>query len=87
MAAWQAVSKVRKRGLDVLHDPLVNKARQAAVAVCSSCADDNCLQGTGFPASERERLGLRGLLPHKTLSVDVQVGAAPLWSTPHPLQS
>ena len=35
-----------------------------------------CAQGTGFPHSERERLGLRGLLPHKQLKVDVQVGPA-----------
>ena len=32
------------------------------------------LQGTGFPLSERERLGIRGLLPHKVLNVETQVG-------------
>ncbi|KAK9792672.1 hypothetical protein WJX73_006593 [Symbiochloris irregularis] len=48
------VSIVRKRGLDVLHDPIYNK-------------------GTAFPYSERERLGLRGLLPVKSLSMRMQV--------------
>lgn len=48
------VSIVRKRGLDVLHDPIHNK-------------------GTAFPNSERERLGLRGLLPVRVLSMGNQV--------------
>ena len=32
------------------------------------------MQGTGFPHAERERLGVRGLLPPGTLSMDRQVG-------------
>ena len=32
-----------------------------------------CMQGTGFPHSERERLGLRGLLPHRQLTPETQV--------------
>lgn len=30
--------------------------------------------GTGFPVAERERLGLRGLLPPRVVSMQVQVG-------------
>jgi hypothetical protein len=44
---------VRKRGSDVIKDPLFNK-------------------GTGFPAAERERLGLRGLLPPRCLTIQEQ---------------
>ena len=32
------------------------------------------MQGTGFPHAERERLGVRGLLPPGTLSMERQVG-------------
>ena len=34
------------------------------------------LQGTAFPSSERERLGLRGLLPIKVLDMQAQVQIA-----------
>lgn len=44
---------VRKRGSDVIKDPLFNK-------------------GTAFPAAERERLGLRGLLPPRCLTIQEQ---------------
>lgn len=44
---------VRKRGVDVIKDPLFNK-------------------GTAFPHAERERLGLRGLLPPRILSIAEQ---------------
>ncbi|KAK9828988.1 hypothetical protein WJX72_003247 [[Myrmecia] bisecta] len=45
---------LRKAGIDILHDPLVNK-------------------GTAFPQSERERLGVRGLLPTKVLAPEKQI--------------
>ena len=44
---------VRKKGADVIKDPLFNK-------------------GTAFPAAERERLGIRGLLPPRILSIEEQ---------------
>ncbi len=36
-----------------------------------------CAQGTAFPASERERLQLRGLLPPRILQMDAQVLPGP----------
>ena len=72
----QPVSTVNKRGHDVLHDPLVNKvsSRQRCMLAAEACLLRCILsQGTGFPHSERERLGLRGLLPHKQLNVTTQV--------------
>ena len=33
------------------------------------------MQGTGFPHAERERLGVRGLLPPGTLSMERQVAS------------
>jgi hypothetical protein len=44
---------VRKKGHDVISDPLYNK-------------------GTAFPHAERERLGLRGLLPPRILALEEQ---------------
>ena len=43
-----------KHGVDLLHDPLLNK-------------------GTAFTATERERLGLRGLLPPRVASQEQQL--------------
>ena len=45
---------VAKRGLELVHDPLLNK-------------------GTGFPDSERDALGLRGLVPPQIVNIDDQV--------------
>ncbi|MCH7939898.1 MAG: NAD-dependent malic enzyme, partial [Candidatus Marinimicrobia bacterium] len=42
------------RGVDILHDPRLNK-------------------GTAFTPEEREKLGLRGLLPPRIMSVDKQL--------------
>lgn len=105
----EEVEIVRKRGIDLLHDPLYNKVGAAATAVTWTClfgalpssfdepraqqgvpacneqhnlymVSDAChaspAQGTAFPASERERLELRGLLPKKELTLEFQVGAA-----------
>ena len=35
--------------------------------------DSALFQGTGFPLTERERLGIRGLLPPRNLNMDRQV--------------
>ena len=48
------VTKTKKRGVDVLKDPLINK-------------------GTAFNYSERERLGVRGLLPPRVQTIDMQI--------------
>ncbi|KOR30240.1 malate dehydrogenase [Achromatium sp. WMS2] len=45
---------VKKRGRDLLRDPLLNK-------------------GTGFPDSERDTFGIRGLVPPEVVSIDDQV--------------
>jgi hypothetical protein len=63
-----------KRGSDILHDPWFNPC---VPPLCSSFAAageraDACgvasLQGTGFSMTERDRLGLRGLLPPNVVS-------------------
>ena len=38
-----------------------------------SCLFHHALQGTAFPSSERERLGLRGLLPTRCVDMSLQV--------------
>ncbi|HJX15389.1 MAG TPA: hypothetical protein VJ386_06610, partial [Candidatus Deferrimicrobiaceae bacterium] len=43
-----------KRGVELLHDPVLNK-------------------GTAFTEAERDRLGLRGLLPPRVSTQEVQV--------------
>ena len=48
------VTITHKRGVDILHDPVLNK-------------------GTATPMNERERLGLRGLLPPRVVPMDVQL--------------
>jgi malate dehydrogenase (oxaloacetate-decarboxylating)(NADP+) len=48
------VLPVRKRGKELLCEPLLNK-------------------GTGFPDSERDALGLRGLVPPQVVSIDDQI--------------
>lgn len=49
----RAPISITKRGMDVLHNPWLNK-------------------GTAFSAAERERLGLRGLLPTRQISFELQ---------------
>ncbi|KAH7577881.1 hypothetical protein JRO89_XS01G0311100 [Xanthoceras sorbifolium] len=53
---------VHKRGADILHDPWFNKA----IKVIRGYDD------TGFPLTERDRLGLRGLLPPRVISFEQQ---------------
>jgi malate dehydrogenase (oxaloacetate-decarboxylating)(NADP+) len=43
-----------KRGVELLHDPVLNK-------------------GTAFTEAERDRLGLRGLLPPRASTQEIQV--------------
>ncbi|KAK9143438.1 hypothetical protein Syun_012838 [Stephania yunnanensis] len=56
---------VHKRGADILHDPWFNKVR-VFVLVLKLEID------TGFPLTERDRLGLRGLLPPRIISFEQQ---------------
>jgi len=80
------VDIVRHAGVDLLHDPLHNKvypAHTLAYALCDAgeaalgSRAGRCAQGTAFPASERERLQLRGLLPPRILKMDAQVLPGP----------
>ncbi|PWA82821.1 malic oxidoreductase [Artemisia annua] len=58
---------VRKRGADILHDPWFNKM------LFVNCDDLGViLRDTGFPLTERDRLGLRGLLPPRVISFEQQ---------------
>lgn len=52
-AGLRAPIVVRSRGMEVLHNPWLNK-------------------GTAFSAAERERLGLRGLLPTRQINFELQ---------------
>ncbi len=71
------VELIRKRGIDVLNDSALNKVDQSCCvfrAIISRKQHRSLsLQGTGFSLAERERLGLRGLLPPRVLSADTQV--------------
>ncbi len=74
------VELIRKRGIDVLNDSALNKVDRSRCvfrAIISRKQDRSLsLQGTGFSLAERERLGLRGLLPPRVLSADTQVTCA-----------
>ncbi|KAG5251530.1 NAD-dependent malic enzyme family protein [Salix suchowensis] len=52
---------VHKRGTDILHDPWFNKVNNSL-----------SLTGYGIPLTERDRLGLRGLLPPRVISFEHQ---------------
>ena len=71
------VELICKRGIDVLNDSALNKVHRSRcmfrATVSRKRARSFCMQGTGFSLAERERLGLRGLLPPRVLSVDTQV--------------
>ncbi len=74
------VELIRKRGIDVLNDSALNKVDRSRCefrAIISRKQHRSLsLQGTGFSLAERERLGLRGLLPPRVLSADTQVTCA-----------
>ena len=56
---------ISKRGIDVLHDPRINKS-------------------TGFTAAERQALGLVGLVPDVTESIETQLDRVLLSSRTSP---
>ncbi|TXG62819.1 hypothetical protein EZV62_009813 [Acer yangbiense] len=56
---------VHKRGADILHDPWFNKV---LFSFCFLLLTSD----TGFPLTERDRLGLRGLLPPRVISFEQQ---------------
>ena len=112
---------VRKKGMELLHDPWYNKvrSRQGSLLLVATAAritsnvypltiiwevvitstslarkertsrichlnlhqqsaqrpSPPSLQGTAFPMAERERLGLRGLIPPRVLTLEIQVCA------------
>jgi len=74
------VELIRKRGIDVLNDSALNKVHRLRCVFRAATSRKRgrrlSLQGTGFSLAERERLGLRGLLPPRVLSADSQVTCA-----------
>ncbi|KAL6569484.1 hypothetical protein OROMI_013998 [Orobanche minor] len=74
---------VHKRGTDILHDPWFNKINRQSngnpelILIYFGgygyiTVDIPKKQDTGFPLTERDRLGLRGLLPPRVISFEQQ---------------
>ena len=65
------VMLTHKRGMDIIQDPDLNKVRKS----CPYCMHGLTLgnQGTGFSESEKDRLGIRGLVPPRVFEMDMQL--------------
>lgn len=60
-------------GLDLLYDPTVNKVRVGGFFFFVPRWVEVTCQGTAFSTREQDRLGLRGLVPPRVLTIDEQV--------------
>jgi hypothetical protein len=75
------------RGVDILHDPVFNKVPCRCTCGCPGAPSQARhvhdtlpprypTQGTGFPLAERDRLGLRGLVPPREMQLHDQAQKA-----------
>lgn len=65
-------SPVRRHHIDPHPDPLLPVSKRGKALLCDPLLN----KGTGFPDSERDTLGIRGLVPPQVVSIDDQVQRA-----------
>jgi malate dehydrogenase (oxaloacetate-decarboxylating)(NADP+) len=61
--------EVKRHHIDSLDDPVLPVAKRGKALLC----DPMLNKGSGFPDSERDALGIRGLVPPQVVSIDDQV--------------
>ena len=60
---------LKRHHIDSLDDPVLPVTKRGKELLC----DPMLNKGTGFPDSERDSLGIRGLVPPQVVSIDDQV--------------
>lgn len=65
------VMLTHKRGMDIIQDPDLNKVINLSRYCMHGLTLEN--QGTGFSESEKDRLGIRGLVPPRVFEMDMQL--------------
>ncbi len=62
-------ARIQQHHMDTLDDPTLGVSKRGRTLLCDPLLN----KGTGFPDSERDTLGLRGLVPPQVVSIDDQV--------------
>ncbi len=62
-------ARIRSYHMETQDDPVLPVTKRGKVLLCDPLLN----KGTGFPDSERDTLGLRGLVPPQVVSIDDQV--------------